>query len=135
MSEWDYSLAPIHISRSALGSDIPGRDMTVSPGQVIHAPKGIGNGSHYAILDKFPALSLLGKDGVFKSPDTGSATYHALFTGDAQILNVNGLLLETLTPAVFRGSTASDRRIALQNPDRAGILEILPLHLKEVTDL
>jgi len=41
---------------------------------------------------------------------------------------------DMIDPAVIRPGRF-DRKIALPNPDRAGILEILRLHLKEATDL
>lgn len=114
ISDPDYRLAPIHIPRSALGPDLPCRDITVSPGQVMHNAKSIGNGSRYNILTRTPVLSLIGKNRVTKARGSGSVTYHALFTSDAQILNVGGLYLETLTPDLFRGPAPS-RAPAAQN--------------------
>lgn len=112
ISDPDYRLAPIHIPRSALGPDLPCRDITVSPGQVLHSAKRIGTGSRYNMLTRIPVLSLIGKNGVAKARESGSVTYHALFTSDAQILNVGGLYLETLTPDIFRGPAPHRARAA-----------------------
>ncbi|WP_439103943.1 Hint domain-containing protein [Celeribacter marinus] len=109
---WDVSypahrLAPVRISRSTFGRDLPRIDVTVSPGQVIQSEQCIKKGSRYRKVRRLPAAALIGEDGVVKASTAGSVTYHALFTSSVQILNVAGLYLETLTPDLFRGSAPS----------------------------
>ena len=93
---------PVIVPKGAVSANRPAQDICVSPGQgfFIAVPGMNGKPAKLAevMARDLPGISL----AEVKRNEILSVKYFAIFTGDAEFMDVSGMLVSTFTPEVFR---------------------------------